>query len=113
MSNFKLGDMVEVEVNKLKYPGVVTTLKYIKGIAFESDTIFLGPNLEDFVKLEDFVFVVIPNIYVLHVKEEYYSDPKYIGSYIVLPIHEKHIYRNISSISDETTNKIYKQIFED
>ena len=112
MSNFKLGDTVEVEINKLKYPGVVTTYKDIKSIAEDSDTIFLGPNLEDFIKLDDFVFVVIPNIYVLHVKEEYYSDPKYIGSYIVLPVHEKHIYRN-GTIDMSLSKKIYNQIFED
>lgn len=105
----KIGDHVEVTVNGSRFPGIITTYKYSKLLAENSSTLFLGPNLQDFVKLSGFFFVLMPNIYASHVKEEFCSDPKYIGSWIVLPIHEN----NIELKPTDLSSKIYKEFFTD
>lgn len=108
-NNFHLGTIVEVDVDNRRFPGVVTTFRYAKSIAENSDTLFLGPNLKDFISLDDWTFVVMPNLYVANVKEEYCSDPKYIGSFIVLPINEIHLIKK----STELGERIYKEFFAD
>lgn len=108
-SNFKIGDYVECVVNRSHFSGIVTTLKYIKSLAENSDILFLGPNLHDFIDLEGFIFVVMPNIYAAHVKEEYCKDPKYIGSYIVLPIHDVNVSKKVTDVN----TRIYKEFFSD
>lgn len=105
----KIGDHVEVTVNGSRFPGIITTYKYSKLLAENSSTLFLGPNLQDFVKLSGFFFVLMPNIYAASVKEEFCSDPKYIGSWIVLPIHENSIELKPTDLS----SKIYKEFFTD
>ena len=109
MTVFKIGEQVEATINNSRFPAVVTTLKYIKQVAESTDNLFLGPNLHDYTKIEGFVFIVIPNIYAAHIKEEYCSDPKYIGSWLVIPIHEDNLERKISDLS----TRMYKEFFMD
>ena len=95
VANFKLGDLVEVTIDGMRYGGVISIYGYSKFLSEKTDTLRLGPNLFRYVKQNDYRLVILPNIYGYGIATDR-STLKSFGNYIVLPI-------NINDIEVKST----------